>query len=89
MQSVAPLHHAAVRTEPGDDPRSFPCTQNLFQPHTHAKTAVVLLEKGAEPAGESHDVFMAVARWCGTIHEASILRRPAQDCRTLGEVCGR
>ncbi len=39
--------------------------ENLFQPHTHAKTAVVLLEKGAEPAGESHDVFMAVARWCG------------------------
>lgn len=39
--------------------------ENLFQPHTHAKTAVVLLEKGAEPDGASHDVFMAVARWCG------------------------
>lgn len=39
--------------------------EDLFQPHTHAKTAVVLLEKGAEPEGASHEVFMAVARWCG------------------------
>lgn len=39
--------------------------EDLFQPHTHAKTAVVLLEKGAEPEGISHEIFMAVARWCG------------------------
>lgn len=39
--------------------------ENLFQPHTHAKTAVVLLEKGSESEDQSHEVFMAVARWCG------------------------
>ncbi|MEN4472856.1 N-6 DNA methylase [Mycolicibacterium cosmeticum] len=39
--------------------------ENLFQPHTHAKTAVVLIRKGAAPEGQHHDIFMAIARWCG------------------------
>lgn len=39
--------------------------ENLFQPYTHAKTCVVLIEKGPCPEGESYDIFMAIARWCG------------------------
>ena len=48
--------------------------ENLFQPHTHAKTAVALLEKGAEPEGKNHGIFMAVARWCG--HDSRGLEIP-------------
>ncbi|WP_171069111.1 N-6 DNA methylase [Actinomadura geliboluensis] len=39
--------------------------ENLFQPHTHAKTCVVLIEKGAAAPDEDYDIFMAIARWCG------------------------
>jgi type I restriction enzyme M protein len=39
--------------------------ENLFQPHTHAKTCVVLIEKVASIPGEKHNIFMAIARWCG------------------------
>ncbi|PPH67645.1 N-6 DNA methylase [Rathayibacter rathayi] len=40
--------------------------EDLFQPYTHAKTAVVLIEKFAEnDRGGEHPVFMALARWCG------------------------
>ena len=40
--------------------------EELFQPYTHAKTCAVLLRKkdGSE-SHESHETFMAVARWCG------------------------
>lgn len=41
--------------------------EELFQPYTHAKTAIVLIEKFSknEPNHEGHEIFMAVARWCG------------------------
>lgn len=57
--------------------------ENLFQPHTHAKTAVVLLEKGREPEGQSHDVFMAVARWCG--HDSRGHSIPFDDLPKIAE----
>jgi type I restriction enzyme M protein len=41
--------------------------EELFQPYTHAKTAIVLIEKnpatGAPP--EDYPVFMGLAKWCG------------------------
>lgn len=57
--------------------------ENLFQPHTHAKTAVVLLEKGEELEGETHDVFMAVARWCG--HDSRGHSIPFDDLPKIAE----
>jgi type I restriction enzyme M protein len=39
--------------------------ENLFQPYTHAKTCVVLIEKGAAPLDQPYEIFMAIARWCG------------------------
>lgn len=57
--------------------------ENLFQPHTHAKTAVVLLEKGGEPAGQTHDIFMAVARWCG--HDSRGHSIPFDDLPKIAE----
>jgi type I restriction enzyme M protein len=40
--------------------------EELFQPYTHAKTAVVLIEKyGVNERHDAHPVFMALARWCG------------------------
>ena len=57
--------------------------ENLFQPHTHAKTAVVLLEEGAEAPGENHDIFMAVARWCG--HDSRGLEIPYDDIPLVGD----
>jgi type I restriction enzyme M protein len=57
--------------------------ENLFQPHTHAKTAVVLLKKGAEPEDENHQIFMAVARWCG--HDSRGHSIPFDDLPKIGE----
>ncbi|WP_418344863.1 N-6 DNA methylase [Rhodococcus pyridinivorans] len=57
--------------------------ENLFQPHTHAKTAVVLIEKGVEAENESHDVFMAVARWCG--HDSRGHSIPFDDLPKIAE----
>lgn len=38
--------------------------ENLFQPYTHAKAAVVLMRK--KPCSfNNQGVFMAIARWCG------------------------
>jgi type I restriction enzyme M protein len=37
--------------------------ENLFQPHTHAKTCVVICEK-AVPSGR-HPIFMCEVKWCG------------------------
>ncbi|MFY1598364.1 N-6 DNA methylase [Micromonospora sp. WMMD737] len=41
--------------------------EELFQPYTHAKTAIVLIEKhrSGEDNSSDYPVFMAVARWCG------------------------
>lgn len=57
--------------------------EDLFQPYTHAKTAVVLIENGIEPEGESHEVFMAVARWCG--HDSRGHSIPYDDLPKISE----
>jgi type I restriction enzyme M protein len=35
----------------------------LFQPHTHAKTAVLFLKN--VPPSENDEIFMSVVEWCG------------------------
>jgi type I restriction enzyme M protein len=37
--------------------------ENLFQPHTHAKTCVVICEKTVPK--ERHPIFMCDVKWCG------------------------
>lgn len=37
--------------------------EDLFQPYTHAKTCVVILEKRS--SDEDHSIFMADVKWCG------------------------
>lgn len=37
--------------------------EDLFQPHTHAKTCVVVLKN--EPPSDKDEVFMSVVEWCG------------------------
>lgn len=37
--------------------------EDLFQPHTHAKTCVVICEKSV--ATEPYDIFMCDVKWCG------------------------
>jgi type I restriction enzyme M protein len=37
--------------------------EDLFQPFTHAKTCVVVLEKTV--SSEPHDIFMCDVKWCG------------------------
>lgn len=37
--------------------------EELFQPHTHAKTCVVFLKNEAPAAGD--EIFMSVVEWCG------------------------
>lgn len=59
--------------------------ENLFQPHTHAKTCVVLMRKLTE--GETIDpnseIFMAVAKWCG--HDSRGLEVPYDDIPAIQE----
>lgn len=53
--------------------------ENLFQPHTHAKTCVVLMRKLAdgEKINPDSSIFMAVAKWCG--HDSRGLAIPFDD----------
>lgn len=53
--------------------------ENLFQPHTHAKTCVVLMRKFGENEKPDPDeqIFMAVAKWCG--HDSRGLAVPYDD----------
>ena len=37
--------------------------EDLFQPHTHAKTCVVFVKN--EPPRAGQDLFMSVVEWCG------------------------
>jgi len=37
--------------------------EEVFQPHTHAKTCVVILENA--PPEEDEEILMAIADWCG------------------------
>ncbi|GGP39328.1 N-6 DNA methylase [Saccharothrix coeruleofusca] len=39
--------------------------EELFQPYTHAKTAVVLLDKTTGIQDSDYPIFMALAKWCG------------------------
>lgn len=56
----------------------------LFEPNTHAKTAVILLEK-REPGVESkpHEIFMALAKWCG--HDSRGHEIPFDDVPAIVE----
>lgn len=54
--------------------------ENLFQPHTHAKTCVVLMTKfdtQKHQVDPEHKIFMAVAKWCG--HDSRGLEIPYDD----------
>lgn len=59
--------------------------ENLFQPHTHAKTCVVLMTKLSEDEEVSpdHEIFMAVAKWCG--HDSRGLEVPYDDIPLIQE----
>lgn len=37
--------------------------EDLFQPHTHAKTCVVIMEKTVD--ADPHSIFMCDVKWCG------------------------
>ncbi|QHT58618.1 N-6 DNA methylase [Paenibacillus lycopersici] len=39
--------------------------EDLFQPHTHAKTCVVICEKVDEVPTEPYPIFMSEVEWCG------------------------
>lgn len=39
--------------------------EDLFQPFTHAKTCVVILQKTATPDKKPHPIFMCDVKWCG------------------------
>lgn len=60
--------------------------ENLFQPHTHAKTCVVMMTKHAsdfETVDPNHEIFMAVAKWCG--HDSRGLEIPYDDVPLIQE----
>lgn len=59
--------------------------ENLFQPHTHAKTCVVLIRKlfDDEKINPDKDIFMAVAKWCG--HDSRGLAVPFDDVPAIQE----
>ena len=59
--------------------------ENLFQPHTHAKTCVVLMRKlkDGEKINPNENIFMAVAKWCG--HDSRGLAIPFDDIPAIQE----
>lgn len=59
--------------------------EELFQPHTHAKTCVVLMRKLFENETISPDsnIFMAAAKWCG--HDSRGLEVPFDDIPAIQE----
>ena len=59
--------------------------EELFQPHTHAKTCVVLMRKlnNGEVINPDHNIFMAVAKWCG--HDSRGLSIPFDDIPSIQE----
>lgn len=62
--------------------------EELFQPHTHAKTAVVLIEKYDEGEVESdYEIFMGLAKWCG--HDSRGLPIPHDDIPKIIELYER
>ena len=59
--------------------------ENLFQPHTHAKTCLVVMTKYGNNVnrGDNYKIFMAVARWCG--HDSRGLEIPFDDLPLIEE----
>lgn len=59
--------------------------EDLFQPHTHAKTCVVVITKNSnkKAKSEDHPIFMAVAKWCG--HDSRGLPIPKDDLPLIQE----
>ncbi len=59
--------------------------EELFQPHTHAKTCVALMRKlcDGEVVKQDDDIFMAVAKWCG--HDSRGLAIPFDDIPAIQE----
>lgn len=59
--------------------------ENLFQPHTHAKTCVVMMRKldDGETISEDSSIFMAQAKWCG--HDSRGLEVPYDDIPLIQE----
>ena len=51
--------------------------EELFQPYTHAKTCAVVIEKIKTSPENDHDIFMALAKWCG--HDSRGLPIPKDD----------
>lgn len=53
--------------------------EELFQPHTHAKTCVVIMRKfhDGEKTDPNREIFMAAAKWCG--HDSRGLEIPYDD----------
>ncbi len=51
--------------------------EELFQPYTHAKTCAVVIEKKKTDDEKGHEIFMAVAKWCG--HDSRGLPIPKDD----------
>jgi type I restriction enzyme M protein len=39
--------------------------EDLFQPHTHAKTCVLFVKKVLPETGDDSEIFMSVVEWCG------------------------
>ncbi len=60
---------------------SFP--EELFQPFTHAKACGVIIEKSPTDPDNPHDIFMAVAKWCG--HDSRGLPIPHDDIPKIME----
>ena len=51
--------------------------EDLFQPFTHAKTCVVILQKTSNPS--PHPVFMADVKWCGHDSRGNTTYRVLED----------
>ncbi len=51
--------------------------EELFQPYTHAKTCAVIIEKTPTSLETDHEIFMAIAKWCG--HDSRGLPIPHDD----------
>jgi type I restriction enzyme M protein len=51
--------------------------EDLFQPHTHAKTCVVFVKN--EPPGPDDEIFMSVVEWCGHDSRGNPTIRRAAD----------
>lgn len=56
--------------------------EDLFQPHTHAKTCLVFIKKTAKPR-DDYDIFMATAKRCG--HDSMQRPIPFDDLPTIAE----